>query len=254
MSEYRNLQTVPLAQAAAEPGPTIIRPVATAAEIRAAWQQLQELKQQLLTPDDYQAIQDRQYIKKSGWRKIAAAFGLSLELLTEHRHELDGGGWVWQATVRAIAPNGRHSDGLGSCHSAERRFAHAHHDTRATAYTRAANRAISDLVGGGEVSAEEAEMLPAELPAPTRPATRASSPPPKLTAEQIATLAANAHEHLNITPDQLTRILRQQPGEPFDDCVRRYCSQQRCDHRELYRRLKRLIEDGEQLPGLDQEP
>ncbi len=78
-------------------------------------------------------------------------------------------------------------------------------------------------------------------------------PPPELTGEQITTLAANAEQHLKITGPQLMRILGQRSGEKFDDTVRRYCRDQRFDHRELYRRVKRLVDDGEQLPGLDAE-
>jgi len=37
------------------------------------------------------------------------------------------------------------------------RWAHEEHDVYALAHTRAKNRAIADLIGGGEVSAEEIE-------------------------------------------------------------------------------------------------
>ena len=144
---------------------SIIRPVASADEVMAAWRQFQELKRSLLTIEDYQDIQGKLRIKKSGWRKIAAAFGISDQIVREERREIEGGStggryFVWEITVRAIAPNGRYSDAVGSCASNERRFAHLDHDVRATANTRAKNRAIADLVGGGEVSAEE---LDAEL-------------------------------------------------------------------------------------------
>lgn len=139
----------------------IIRPIATPAEVLAAWQQFQDLKRSLLTREDYQEIQGQARIKKSGWRKIAAAFGISDQLLREERREVEapphGRYFVWEVTVRAIAPNGRYADAVGSCASNERRFAHADHDVRAVAHTRAKNRAIADLVGGGEVSAEELE-------------------------------------------------------------------------------------------------
>jgi hypothetical protein len=135
---------------------TIIRPLGTAAEIKAAWDQFQELKQAILTADDYQEVGGKARVKKSGWRKIAAAFGISLEEVRGERIENEGGaGFRWEYTVRAIAPNGRFCDGIGTFDSRERRMAHMEHDVRATAFTRAANRAVSDLVGGGEVSAEE---------------------------------------------------------------------------------------------------
>ena len=140
----------------------IIRPVASAEEALAAWRQFQELKRSLLTLEDYQDIQGRPRIKKSGWRKIAAAFGISDQILREERRDYGSPGqgghyFVWEITVRAVAPNGRYADAVGACASNERRFTHLDHDTKATAHTRAKNRAVSDLVGGGEVSAEELE-------------------------------------------------------------------------------------------------
>ncbi|HLH23773.1 MAG TPA: hypothetical protein VK066_14720 [Chloroflexota bacterium] len=154
----------------------IIRPVASADEVLAAWRQFQDLKRSLLTIEDYQDIQGRPRIKKSGWRKIAAAFGISDELLREERREIEtptGRHFVWEVAVRAIAPNGRYADAVGSCASTERRFAHLDHDVRATAHTRGKNRAIADLVGGGEVSAEE--MIDGEVWEPPRPAAPAAS-------------------------------------------------------------------------------
>ncbi len=115
----------------------IIRPVASADEVLAAWRQFQEIKRSLLTIEDYQDIQGRPRIKKSGWRKIAAAFGISDALLREERREIEtptGRHFVWEVTVRAIAPNGRYADAVGSCSSTERRFAHLDHDVRATAH------------------------------------------------------------------------------------------------------------------------
>ncbi|HEY7066498.1 MAG TPA: hypothetical protein VII06_33810 [Chloroflexota bacterium] len=115
----------------------IIRPVASADEVLAAWRQFQDIKRSLLTLEDYQDIQGRPRIKKSGWRKIAAAFGISDAILREECREVDtptGRQFVWEITVRAIAPNGRYADAVGSCASTERRFAHLDHDVRATAH------------------------------------------------------------------------------------------------------------------------
>lgn len=118
----------------------------------------QQLKTKLLGANDYQAIQNKKYIKKSGWRKIALGFNLSDEIIKEERKEYEEDGkkhFVWEVMAKAIAPNGRFSTATASCSSDERNFNKTEHDVRATAGTRAKNRAISDLVGGGEVSAEE---------------------------------------------------------------------------------------------------
>jgi hypothetical protein len=124
----------------------------------------QKLRGRLLVPDDYQSAGGgRRFVKKSGWRKIATAFGLNIELVRSVVERADDGSptraEVW---ARAIAPNGRFSDGDGYCDVSEDRFSgprgnksKLENDLRATAATRATNRAISNLVGMGEVSAEE---------------------------------------------------------------------------------------------------
>ena len=144
----------------------IVKPVVTPEQFRAAWDNFQALKKVILEKDDYQEISmfqqgkgmvKRNFIKKSGWRKLAAAFNLSDEIVTEVRKELIPPNFVVEIGVKVTAPNGRFAVGIGSCSSGERKFAHTEHDVRSTAHTRAKNRAISDLIGGGEVSAEEVE-------------------------------------------------------------------------------------------------
>lgn len=130
----------------------------------------QELKERLLSKQDYQMIGEKKYIKKSGWRQIALAFNLSDEILKEERKQYKVENkeyFVWELTVRATAPNGRYADGTASCASNEKKFSHVEHDVRATAHTRAKNRAISDLVGGGEISAEEIGAEEHDAPATT---------------------------------------------------------------------------------------
>jgi hypothetical protein len=127
----------------------------------------QDLIPQLLTDSDYQAAgRGKRFVKKSGWRKIARAFGLSVEIRSQHV-ERDEEGKPLRANVvaRAVhAPTGQYQDGDGGCSISEDRFSgprgnqsKIENDLIATATTRAKNRAISDLVGMGEVSAEEAD-------------------------------------------------------------------------------------------------
>jgi hypothetical protein len=141
---------------------TMMRPVESADAIVAAWQEFQTLKARLLDASDYQSIQGKSFPKKSAWRKLGAAFGIDCFVVGEHRREVEGddkrpGYFVCEVTARAVAPGGRVMEATGSCASNERRFSHPDHDIRGTAETRAKNRAISDLVGGGEVSAEEVD-------------------------------------------------------------------------------------------------
>jgi hypothetical protein len=115
------------------------------------------LKAKLLNEEDYQTIVGKRYIKRSGFRKIAVYFGISDRILKEERTQRDDGSFFWKIEVEAYAPNGRSCVGVGACDSRERKFAHTEHDVFATAHTRAKSRAISDLVAGGAVSAEEVE-------------------------------------------------------------------------------------------------
>ena len=111
--------------------------------------------EKLLIDSDYQTIQGKKFKKKSAWRKLGTAYCISTEIQSERRDELSTGGFVYHFTVRAIANNGRYAEGVGSCSSDEKGLAKTEHNTRSIAETRATNRAISNLIGAGEVSAEE---------------------------------------------------------------------------------------------------
>jgi hypothetical protein len=132
--------------------------------------QYQRLLRDLLEPSDWQTEDknanqlERPFLKKSGWRKIARAFNLSFERV-HARVERDEDGTAVRAEVwiRAVAPNGQFGDGDGYSSADEGRFQSRRgrqkleNDLRTTATTRAKNRATADLVGMGEVSAEEIE-------------------------------------------------------------------------------------------------
>ncbi|MBQ2654037.1 MAG: hypothetical protein IJF83_10815 [Methanobrevibacter sp.] len=136
----------------------------------------QEVCKSLLDKSDYQNIKvngkSRPFKKKSAWRKIATAFNISddiveKEIIRDDNYQIISANFV----VRATAPNGRYGHGTGSCSifdkinnkdteqpsnfELRKRFSNAENDVIGTAHTRAKSRAISDLVGMGEVSAEE---------------------------------------------------------------------------------------------------
>lgn len=127
---------------------------------KAAMTLYQEGLHQILDESDWQQTGRERFVKKSGWRKIAAWFSLSIELVRDHVDRAEDGS-VQRAQVwaRAIAPNGRYADADGYCDVSESRFARnkakLENDLRGTATTRAINRAISNLVGMGAVSHEE---------------------------------------------------------------------------------------------------
>jgi len=112
--------------------------------------------------------------KKSAWRKLARAFNISDEkicdkIIRDENHQIISAYFE----VKAILPNGRYGIGIGDCSifdkikaddiempsnfELRKRFTNAEHDVIATAHTRAKSRAIADLIGAGEVGADELE-------------------------------------------------------------------------------------------------
>ena len=116
----------------------------------------QLLCQQYLTLEDYETIQGKEFKKKSAWRKLGRAQKVSIEIIEEREQQYPDGTFAYHFRARAHSSLwGNYSDGSGSCASDEKGVDKTIHNTRATAETRAINRAISNLIGAGEVSAEE---------------------------------------------------------------------------------------------------
>lgn len=155
----------------------IVAPAVSAQEAKASWDKYQELKKAIIEPSDVQQIQNKQFLKKSYWRKVKTFFNLSVEIVTERYEEREYGDFAYHFTCKAIAPNGCHTVGTGSCtayekakwdnlsecwsvynkysKASEQATPNSVHNVRSMAETRAFNRAVSNLVGGGEVSADE---------------------------------------------------------------------------------------------------
>jgi len=134
--------------------PHMIRPIVEVEEALKAWKEYQSLKTKLSDKNDFVKIGNKEHPTKQFANKLAKFFGLSVEILKAEKEENDRD-FTWHIWSRAIAPNGQFRDGDGHCSSTERSFAHLEHDVYATATTRAKNRAILELAGFGEVSAEE---------------------------------------------------------------------------------------------------
>ena len=159
-----------------------IMPLVTPAQAKAEWQAYVDLVAAIGTTDDYQSFYDKKtkttknFPKKSLCRKLARYFGLDLTLKSIERVPLDDGHFAFEAVATATAPNGKKQDGDGACTTMEERFdltpyddespqrfeirrkkalARAYHDVRGTAVTRAKNRATMDLIGAGQVTADE---------------------------------------------------------------------------------------------------
>lgn len=165
-------------------------------QVVASMEAYQKLLPRLLEQSDFQDAgkdkksgKDRKFVKRSGWRKIARAFNLSVVIVRQSvERDIDGTAIRAEVVARAIAPNGQCQDGDGYCSIDETRFQEEkgrkklENDLRATASTRAKSRAIADLVGMGEVTAEELDH-----PVNTT-AREASTELRKLTDEALAYL------------------------------------------------------------------
>ncbi len=107
------------------------------------------------------------YIRKSGWRKLAMVFGVNLKVLDMDREvhqDANGPYYLWNARVRAEhLASGKYAEGIGVASSRDQFFTRGgkraadEKDVKLKAQTVGENRAISNLIGGGAMSAEEAE-------------------------------------------------------------------------------------------------
>lgn len=95
--------------------------------------------------------------KKSGWQKLARAFNADTEIVDRDLLRTSTGR-VREAyyRIKSTLPNGRTVESDALCSRKEKGKDNASdHTIMSTAKTRATNRAIAELIGAGEVSAEE---------------------------------------------------------------------------------------------------
>jgi hypothetical protein len=112
----------------------------------------------LIGENDVQKEGGRTFKKKSAWRKLARHFNISVACsLDSVRIERHDAGFTAYAVANAVAPWGQSWSDIGACASDEAtgRRVITEADGVATAMTRASNRAVSNLIAMGEVSAEE---------------------------------------------------------------------------------------------------
>jgi hypothetical protein len=145
-------------------GPLAVPDVKGAVDVM---KQFQSLKRDLLNEtEDIVTIAGKKHVKRSGWRKIALAFNISTSIVSVE-HEKTDDRYIVRVRARATAPNGRFAEEIAVCDSSEfekGRLEATLHNIETKAATRAINRAVSDLVGGGEVSAEEAQQGEQKVP------------------------------------------------------------------------------------------
>lgn len=172
---------------------TLVKPAAEAQQLKEHFEQYQAVKDAIIDPqDDVENISGQDFVTKSGMRKLATAFNLSIDTIYEGRF-IENGVLKYKVKARATAPNGRSATGVGVAGAMESNFMRTladnkdnreyaenqavrpteihfvdskwrellppeevdEHSIMTTAATRAKNRSISDLVGGGDVSSEE---------------------------------------------------------------------------------------------------
>jgi hypothetical protein len=147
-------------------------------DAKAMMKMYQEYVSALIGQDDLMLIQNKQFKKKSAWRKLAMANSLSVRVVDERREELPHGDYAYHFVCEATHPNGRVTSGSGSCTAYEKAQLkdnkwvkydsysktwkeaqpNSLHNVRSTAETRAWNRAVSNMIAAGEVSAEEVDQ------------------------------------------------------------------------------------------------
>lgn len=158
MPEVENLPAVVEAQ------PTML-PVVSSEMAREAMSAYQRLCESILTKDDYQVYGGgKKFKKKSAFKKLARFYQLTVEEIPDSQGRFNAdwskveNDYIVEITYRATAPSGQSATGDGACQASEKgsqgKLA-PYQTVRGTAHTRAANRAISNLVAMGEVSAEE---------------------------------------------------------------------------------------------------
>ena len=191
----------------------IVVPPLSPEEVLAHFNKIQDLKRRLISPEtDVVKIANRPYILKSGWRKLAFAFNLKDEIVREEKEERPDGEVIYRIWTKVTAPNGRYVMAVGCASSKERKFTHEAHDPYALAHTRSKNRAISDIIGLGEVSAEEmfgVEVEKTEL----QVQEQASKQTPTTTTEPTTTTTTTTTESPKTTV--VGKVEEPPPGAKF---------------------------------------
>ena len=137
--------------------PAPILPAQSIADSVAAFAEYQTLKKELGDPNvDFTRIGSSVHPNKSFVSKLRKFFAISCEVTRDEMLVFDDKLIGWIVTVRASHSSGQYQDGDGTCELKEKNpNQQTIHNVRAHAVTRAKGRAVMDLVGFGDVTAEE---------------------------------------------------------------------------------------------------
>ncbi len=138
----------------------VVRPELTIEESKSIWNAFLELRDLILSdPACYDDIEGRKEMNRTGATRLAVPFGLSIAEVgvEEGRVELaDSGEYDYRYRVRVrVSKGARFVDGIGSCRLSEISekagdISRREHFAMTKAWTRAAKRAIADILGGTE--------------------------------------------------------------------------------------------------------
>jgi hypothetical protein len=138
----------------------VVRPELSLDEAKKVWNAFLELRDLILSdPSCYDEIEGRREINRTGATRLAVPFGLSIAEIgiEEGRVELaDSGEYDYRYRVRVrVSKGARFVDGVGSCRLSEISekagdLSRREHFALTKAWTRAAKRAIADMLGGTE--------------------------------------------------------------------------------------------------------
>lgn len=253
----------------------ILRPADSLDRIAEAFKEYQHVCETILDANDYQAYEGKARKKKSAWRKLAVAFNVSTSIVAEEivktaeRHVLSANYRVKAYTGPKSNPY-RELESVGycdinekccasargeKCHKAawkghfcckngcdgRRHWSHPDHDVMSTAETRASNRAIANLIGCGEVSAEELTDEGEAHKAAETPPRRAEAPKPPSTPNPAPKTAPKPAQAQPKAPTDATRkwmldSLKASPG---------------MDHRQLVTEF--MVKAGKLMPNEEPE-
>jgi len=144
----------------ANPTDLVVSPVIGLEQAKRIWNTFLEFRDAILRdPACYDQIEGAREMNRTGATRLAVPFGLSIEErgIEEGRVELaDEATWDYRFRVRVrVSKGARFVDGIGSCRLSEISekagdISRREHFALTKAWTRAAKRAIADILGGTE--------------------------------------------------------------------------------------------------------
>ncbi len=136
------------------PTPQLAKNFPSLVEVKFLIARFKYVMDELIDESDIVEIRGKEHICKSGWRKCIRAFNISIELVSEEVFDKYDDTHA-KVILRAILPTGQSVEGIGLKSYKDMYTDKNLHNLVATAWTRAVNRAVADLVGTGQVSFEE---------------------------------------------------------------------------------------------------